>query len=138
MNIQYLRNCRVNLYYNFTSYLNTFKINIVWFSITKHVINFPKSQIIFLLLILIIIAQLSIIFTLLNFTYIISNFHITTVRCLLLNLPVNTDNLICSLKLVEIVWVLGWYYFLNMGPSFNFFPDGKSTCTLLALKSAIF
>ena len=91
-------------------YLNTFKIDIIWLAITNHAIN----------LILIIISLFFIIFTLVSFTHTISNFHITTIRCLPLNLPVTTDHLICSLKLVEIVWVLDWYYFLNMAPSFNF------------------
>ena len=101
-------------------YLNTFKKDIIWFAFTNHVIDIPRSQIIFLLLVLPFIAQFSIYFTLISFTHFISNFHITTVRLLLLHLQVTTNHLICSLKLVEVVWVLNWYYFLNMGPSFNF------------------
>ena len=66
----------------------------------------------YFLLILIIISQFSIIFTLISFAHTIFNFHNTTVMCLPHNLPVTTDHLICSLKLVEIVWILDRYYSL--------------------------
>ena len=67
-------------------YLNMFKIGIIWFAITKYVFSFPLSQIIFLLLTLITIIQFSIILTLISSSHTISNVHITTVRCLPLDL----------------------------------------------------
>ena len=62
------------------------------------------------MLILIIISQFSVIFTSASFTHTTSNFHITTVRCLPLNLPVT-------------FWIWG-------RPSI-FLPDGKSPCTFI-------
>ena len=113
-------------------YLNTFKIDIIWFAITNNIFSLPLSQIIFLPLILIAIAQFSIILALISFSHTISNLHLPIVRC----------SYHWSFHLfVEVGWDrvnLGLILPFEYGAALQFFLMVNLLALLLSLKSLVF